>query len=96
MIIISTFVVILSELSTGGCLRLYRWDYGGAYKGKAWNSDLPADAQVYIYMLTIMYIFFGTFILICILVSIFELICELYLENWYTWREKSKHTSERT
>jgi len=36
----------LKELSTGGCLRLYRWDSGGAYKGKAWNSDLPADAQI--------------------------------------------------
>ena len=34
------------ELQTGGCLRLYRWDSGGSYKGKAWNSDLPTDAQV--------------------------------------------------
>jgi len=36
----------LKELSTGGCLRLFRWDSGGAYKHKAWNSDLPADAQI--------------------------------------------------
>lgn len=36
----------LKELATGGCLRLFRWDSGGAYKGKAWNSDLPADAQI--------------------------------------------------
>jgi len=36
----------LKELATGGCLRLYRWDTGGTYKGKAWNSDLPSDAQI--------------------------------------------------
>lgn len=36
----------LKELSTGGCLRLYRWDSGGTYKGKAWNTDLPSDAQI--------------------------------------------------
>ena len=36
----------LKELSTGGCLRLFRWDSGGNYKGKPWNSDLPTDTEV--------------------------------------------------
>ena len=36
----------LKELSTGGCLRLFKWDNGGNYKGKPWNNDLPTDAEV--------------------------------------------------
>jgi len=40
----------LKELSTGGCLRLYRWDNGGSYKGKQWNNDLVMDSEVHIYL----------------------------------------------
>eukprot|EP00112_Aurelia_sp_Birch-Aquarium-sp1_P018414 Seg4392.1 transcript_id=Seg4392.1/GoldUCD/mRNA.D3Y31 product="Transmembrane protein 209" protein_id=Seg4392.1/GoldUCD/D3Y31 len=36
----------LEELSTGGCLRLYKWDSGGSLKGKAWDQELPTDAQI--------------------------------------------------
>ncbi|XP_066922289.1 transmembrane protein 209-like isoform X1 [Clytia hemisphaerica] len=43
-------VARLKELSTGGCLRLYKWDNGGNYKGKPWNSDLPTDAEIIIHL----------------------------------------------
>ena len=39
----------LKELSIGGCLRLFRWDAGGNYKGKPWNTDLPTDTEVFIF-----------------------------------------------
>eukprot|EP00795_Rhopilema_esculentum_P002425 gene2425-18078_t len=36
----------LDDLSTGGCLRLYKWDSGGLHKGKNWDQELPTDAQI--------------------------------------------------
>jgi len=40
----------LKELAKGGCLRLYKWDSGGLYKGKAWDQDLPTDGQIIIHL----------------------------------------------
>lgn len=39
-------VARLEELATGGCLRLYKWDSGGSFKGKAWDQELPTDGQI--------------------------------------------------
>jgi len=36
----------LEDLATGGCLRLYKWDSGGTYKGKRWDQELPTDAHI--------------------------------------------------
>lgn len=44
------FVGRLKELATGGCLRLYKWESGGQYKGKPWNNDLPSDPEILIHL----------------------------------------------
>lgn len=36
----------ISELAKGPCLTEYRWNSGGTFKGKEWNSELPSDAVV--------------------------------------------------
>eukprot|EP01135_Chromosphaera_perkinsii_P007628 Nk52_evm84s914 gene=Nk52_evmTU84s914 len=40
------------ELAETTCLPGYRWNGGGKFKGKEWNSDLPTDFQIVIHLFT--------------------------------------------
>ncbi|XP_050526044.1 transmembrane protein 209 isoform X2 [Daktulosphaira vitifoliae] len=36
----------IKELSKGSCLTEYRWNSGGSFNGKEWNSELPSDSAL--------------------------------------------------
>ncbi|KAM9650496.1 transmembrane protein 209 isoform 4-T5 [Trichechus inunguis] len=34
------------ELSQGGCMSSFRWNRGGDFKGRKWDTDLPTDSAI--------------------------------------------------
>ncbi|XP_058510929.1 transmembrane protein 209 isoform X1 [Ochotona princeps] len=36
----------IKELSQGGCMSAFRWNGGGGFKGRTWDTDLPTDSAV--------------------------------------------------
>ncbi|XP_072003602.1 transmembrane protein 209 [Engystomops pustulosus] len=36
----------IKELSHGGCMSSFRWNGGGDYKGRKWDTDLPTDSVI--------------------------------------------------
>ncbi|KAI6659305.1 hypothetical protein LOD99_14976 [Oopsacas minuta] len=40
----------IRELAKGSDISLYRWNSGGSYKGKKWDSSFPTDAQILIHL----------------------------------------------
>ncbi|XP_029821480.1 transmembrane protein 209 [Manacus vitellinus] len=36
----------IRELSQGGCMSSFRWNGGGDFKGRKWDTDLPTDSSV--------------------------------------------------
>ncbi|XP_077120547.1 transmembrane protein 209 isoform X2 [Ranitomeya variabilis] len=36
----------IKELSHGGCMSSYRWNGGGDFKGRKWDTDLPTDSAI--------------------------------------------------
>nr|XP_042128915.1 transmembrane protein 209 isoform X6 [Peromyscus maniculatus bairdii] len=36
----------IGELSQGGCMSSFRWNRGGDFKGRKWDTDLPTDAAI--------------------------------------------------
>ncbi|POI33257.1 hypothetical protein CIB84_002990 [Bambusicola thoracicus] len=36
----------IKELSQGGCMSSFRWNRGGDFKGRKWDTDLPTDSSV--------------------------------------------------
>ncbi|KAE8616776.1 hypothetical protein XENTR_v10008885 [Xenopus tropicalis] len=36
----------LKELSHGGCMSSFRWNSGGDFKGRKWDTDLPTDSAI--------------------------------------------------
>ncbi|NWR31329.1 TM209 protein, partial [Tachuris rubrigastra] len=36
----------LAELSQGGCMSSFRWNGGGDFKGRKWDTDLPTDSSI--------------------------------------------------
>ncbi|KAK2096604.1 hypothetical protein P7K49_025638 [Saguinus oedipus] len=36
----------IKELSQGGCMSSFRWNRGGDFKGRKWDTDLPTDSAV--------------------------------------------------
>uniref|UniRef100_A0A4W3IJI0 Transmembrane protein 209 n=1 Tax=Callorhinchus milii TaxID=7868 RepID=A0A4W3IJI0_CALMI len=40
----------IKELAHGGCMSSFRWNGGGEYKGRKWNTDLPTDCAIIMHM----------------------------------------------
>lgn len=40
------FTFVAPELSQGGCMSSFRWNRGGDFKGRKWDTDLPTDSAV--------------------------------------------------
>ncbi|NWU72474.1 TM209 protein, partial [Pterocles burchelli] len=36
----------VKELSQGGCMSSFRWNQGGDFKGRKWDTDLPTDSSI--------------------------------------------------
>ncbi|KAM6301855.1 transmembrane protein 209 isoform 1-T1 [Podargus strigoides] len=36
----------IRELSQGGCMSSFRWNRGGDFKGRKWDTDLPTDSSI--------------------------------------------------
>ncbi|KAG8138520.1 hypothetical protein E2320_004400 [Naja naja] len=36
----------IGELSQGGCMSSFRWNRGGGFKARTWDTDLPTDSGV--------------------------------------------------
>ncbi|XP_071408997.1 transmembrane protein 209 [Pithys albifrons albifrons] len=36
----------IRELSQGGCMSSFRWNAGGDFKGRKWDTDLPTDSSI--------------------------------------------------
>ncbi|KAG9489831.1 hypothetical protein GDO78_005644 [Eleutherodactylus coqui] len=36
----------IKELSHGGCMSSFRWNGGGDFKGRKWDTDLPTDSAI--------------------------------------------------
>uniref|UniRef100_A0A8C5TY37 Transmembrane protein 209 n=1 Tax=Malurus cyaneus samueli TaxID=2593467 RepID=A0A8C5TY37_9PASS len=36
----------IRELSQGGCMSSFRWNGGGDFKGRKWDTDLPTDSSI--------------------------------------------------
>ncbi|XP_063009692.1 transmembrane protein 209 isoform X2 [Melospiza melodia melodia] len=36
----------IGELSQGGCMSSFRWNGGGDFKGRKWDTDLPTDSAI--------------------------------------------------
>ncbi|KAM9311090.1 transmembrane protein 209 [Gastrophryne carolinensis] len=36
----------IKELSQGGCMSSFRWNGGGDFKGRKWDTDLPTDSAI--------------------------------------------------
>ncbi|XP_068257336.1 transmembrane protein 209 [Nyctibius grandis] len=36
----------IKELSQGGCMSSFRWNRGGDFKGRKWDTDLPTDSSI--------------------------------------------------
>ncbi|XP_078533703.1 transmembrane protein 209 isoform X2 [Lissotriton helveticus] len=36
----------IKELSQGGCMSSFRWNAGGEFKGRKWDTDLPTDSAI--------------------------------------------------
>ncbi|XP_044606348.2 transmembrane protein 209 isoform X7 [Equus asinus] len=36
----------IGELSQGGCMSSFRWNRGGDFKGRKWDTDLPTDSAI--------------------------------------------------
>ncbi|KAM4746995.1 transmembrane protein 209 [Rhinophrynus dorsalis] len=36
----------IKELSHGGCMSSFRWNAGGDFKGRKWDTDLPTDSAI--------------------------------------------------
>ncbi|XP_069085433.1 transmembrane protein 209 isoform X2 [Pleurodeles waltl] len=36
----------IKELSHGGCMSSFRWNGGGEFKGRKWDTDLPTDSAI--------------------------------------------------
>ncbi|XP_053572356.1 transmembrane protein 209 isoform X2 [Bombina bombina] len=36
----------IKELSHGGCMSSFRWNSGGEFKGRKWDTDLPTDSSI--------------------------------------------------
>ncbi|MEJ1280816.1 transmembrane protein 209 [Cricetulus griseus] len=36
----------IKELSQGGCMSSFRWNRGGDFKGRRWDTDLPTDSAI--------------------------------------------------
>ncbi|NXP45678.1 TM209 protein, partial [Heliornis fulica] len=36
----------IKELSQGGCMSSFRWNRGGDFKGRRWDTDLPTDSSI--------------------------------------------------
>ncbi|XP_027765553.1 transmembrane protein 209, partial [Empidonax traillii] len=36
----------IRELSQGGCMSSFRWNAGGDFKGRKWDTDLPTDSAI--------------------------------------------------
>ncbi|KFO85312.1 Transmembrane protein 209, partial [Buceros rhinoceros silvestris] len=36
----------IRELSQGGCMSSFRWNRGGDFKGRKWDTDLPTDCSI--------------------------------------------------
>ncbi|XP_063301538.1 transmembrane protein 209 [Pelobates fuscus] len=36
----------IKELSQGGCMSSFRWNAGGDFKGRKWDTDLPTDSAI--------------------------------------------------
>ena len=36
----------IKELSQGGCMSSFRWNRGGDFKGRKWDTDLPTDSAI--------------------------------------------------
>lgn len=37
----------IKELAKGGCMSDFKWNSGGNFNGKDWDSSLPTDSAVY-------------------------------------------------
>uniref|UniRef100_A0A8D2M6W8 Transmembrane protein 209 n=1 Tax=Zonotrichia albicollis TaxID=44394 RepID=A0A8D2M6W8_ZONAL len=37
---------VIAELSQGGCMSSFRWNGGGDFKGRKWDTDLPTDSSI--------------------------------------------------
>ncbi|XP_063782816.1 transmembrane protein 209 isoform X2 [Pseudophryne corroboree] len=40
----------IKELSHGGCMSSFRWNRGGDFKGRKWDTDLPTDSAIVMHM----------------------------------------------
>ncbi|MEE6481729.1 hypothetical protein FKM82_012949 [Ascaphus truei] len=40
----------IKELSHGGCMSSFRWNAGGDFKGRKWDTDLPTDSAIIMHM----------------------------------------------
>ncbi|XP_023564401.1 LOW QUALITY PROTEIN: transmembrane protein 209-like [Octodon degus] len=45
----------IKELSQGGCMSSFRWNRGGDFKGRKWDTDLPTDSAIIMHV-------FGTYL----------------------------------
>ncbi|KAM4671885.1 transmembrane protein 209 isoform 2-T2 [Amazona ochrocephala] len=36
----------IKELSQGGCMSSFRWNRGGDFRGRKWDTDLPTDSSI--------------------------------------------------
>ncbi|TKC43079.1 hypothetical protein EI555_007222, partial [Monodon monoceros] len=41
----------IKELSQGGCMSSFRWNRGGDFKGRKWDTDLPTDSAIIMHVL---------------------------------------------
>ncbi|XP_064417280.1 mesoderm-specific transcript homolog protein isoform X2 [Latimeria chalumnae] len=40
----------IKELAHGGCMSSFRWNGGGDFKGRKWDTDLPTDSAIIMHM----------------------------------------------
>ncbi|XP_038609063.1 transmembrane protein 209 [Tachyglossus aculeatus] len=40
----------MKELSQGGCMSSFRWNRGGDFKGRKWDTDLPTDSAIIVHV----------------------------------------------
>ncbi|XP_018421413.1 PREDICTED: transmembrane protein 209 [Nanorana parkeri] len=40
----------IKDLSQGGCMSFFRWNGGGEFKGRKWDTDLPTDSAILIHV----------------------------------------------
>lgn len=73
-----TLPFVAAELSQGGCMSSFRWNRGGDFKGRKWDTDLPTDAAV---SLEFCFVFSVLLLGLCFHFSIIKISIKKHLET---------------